>query len=134
MEAALRYELVQAIPELNNRVFPTNAPEGAEKPYLVYARISTDKERTLDGYTGGETLSFMFSVMAIKYSDMTKTRKQVEELLTGMLKREIGDVDKFYIEDLIINKIEEQYEHELKVNRGIIDFTIYYRKDDENGS
>jgi len=42
-----------------------------------------------------------------------------------MAQREIGSVAKFYIEDIDINNIDEQYEHELGVNRGIIDFTIY---------
>ena len=68
----------------------------------------------------------MFSIMATKYSDMVKVRKQVEELLEGMPQREIGNTTKFFIEDLSINNITEQYEHELGVNRGIIDFTIYY--------
>ena len=126
METALRYELIQAIPALNNQIFPTNAPEGSQGPYLVYARINTRKTKTLEGYTNKESLSYMFSIMATKYSDMVKVRKQVEELLEGMPQREIGNTTKFFIEDLSINNITEQYEHELGVNRGIIDFTIYY--------
>lgn len=133
METALRYELVRSIPELKDQTFPTNAPEDAEKPYLVYARVRTNKEKNLDGYTGEETLSYMFSVMAKKYGDMAEIRKQVEELLISMVKREIGNIDKYYIEDLTINNIEEQYEHQLKVNRGIIDFTIYFKGVKENG-
>lgn len=125
METALRYELIQAIPELNNKIYPTNAPEGALGPYLVYARINTDKVKTLEGYTDKEAISYMFSVMAVKYSDMVRVRKQVEGLLIGMIKREIGSTTKFFIEDININNIDEQYEHELGVNRGIIDFTIY---------
>ena len=38
----------------------------------------------------------------------------------------IGDDVTFYVEDLDINRIAEQYEHQLGVNRGIIDFTIYF--------
>ncbi len=126
METALRYELVQAIPELNNQVYPTNAPEGAAGPYLVCARISTKNTKTLEGYTDKEAISYMFSIMAVKYADMVRVRKQVKELLVGMAQREIGSTTKFYIEDININNIDEQYEHELGVNRGIIDFTIYY--------
>lgn len=126
METALRYEININIPDLLNKIYPTNAPEGATGPYLVYARINTDKEKTLEGYTGDQALSYMFSIMATKYSDMVRVRKQVEELLEGIPKREIGNTIKFYIEDLDINNIDEQYEHELGVNRGIIDFTIYF--------
>lgn len=43
METALRYELIKAIPDLKDNIFPTNAPEGSKGPYLVCARISTKK-------------------------------------------------------------------------------------------
>lgn len=135
METALRYELETKIDELKpiiddgeeiGFVFPTNAPEGATKSYLVYVRITTKKVKTLEGYTGNEALSYMFSIMATRYEEMTSLRKKVENLLLSLPGKEIGDTDKIYIEDLDINNIDEQYEHELKVNRGIIDFTIYF--------
>jgi len=126
METAIRYELTQAIPELSNSINPTNAPEGVTKPYLVYARITTRKTKTLEGYTNKQALSYMLSIMAVKYADMVRIRKQVEEMLIEMPRKEIGNTTKFFIEDLDINNIDEQYEHQLKVNRGIIDFTIYY--------
>lgn len=126
METALRYELNTNILDIKDKIYPTNAPEGATGPYLVYARISTKPIKTLEGYTNNEAISYMFSVMAVKYSEMVRIRKQVEALLKGMIKQEIGNETKFFIEDLNINNIDEQYEHELKVNRGIIDFTIYF--------
>ena len=36
MEVALRNKLIQEIPELENQIYPTNAPETYKKPYLVY--------------------------------------------------------------------------------------------------
>jgi len=126
METALRYEINTNIPELKDRIYPTNAPEGSKGPYLVYARITTRKTKTLEGYTSKQALSYMFSIMTKKYADMVRVRKQVEELLEGMPHREIGNTTKIFIEDIDINNITEQYEHELGVNRGIIDFTIYY--------
>lgn len=127
MEIALRYEL-NKITEIKDKIYPTNAPEGATGPYLVYARINTDKVKTLEGYTNKQALSYMFSIMAVKYSDMVRVRKQVEDLLLSLPQTEIGNTTKFFIEDLSINNITEQYEHELGVNRGIIDFTIYFRR------
>jgi hypothetical protein len=125
METALRYELIKAIPELENQIYPTNAPEGATKPYLVYARITTNKLKTLEGYTGKEHISYMFSIMATRYSDMKSLTKQVEDFLMQLPGKAIG-TQQIYIEDININNVAEQYEHELKVNRGIIDFTIYF--------
>ena len=126
MEAALRNKLIQEIPELENQIYPTNAPETYKKPYLVYTRISTEKIKTLEGFTGKEYLSFMFSVMATKYGDMKELTKKIENLLESLPNSELGS---FFIEDLDINNIHEVYEHELKVNRGIIDFTIYFKEE-----
>ena len=125
METALRYELIKAIPELTNQIYPTNAPEGVLKPYLVYARINTNKIKTLEGYTNKQALSYMFSIMATRYSDMKSLTKKVEDLLISLTQKKIG-TQNLYIEDIDINNIDEAWENELKVNRGIIDFTIYY--------
>ncbi len=123
MERALRTALITAVPELTNSIYPTNAPETATRPYLVYTRISTDKVKTLEGYTDKESLSFLFSIMATEYSAMKSLTDKVEAFLIALPKTTIGT---FYIEDLEINNISETYEFELGVNRGIIDFTIYY--------
>lgn len=125
MEAALRNKLIQEIPELENQIYPTNAPETCKKPYIVYTRISTEKIKTLEGFMGKEYLSFMFSVMATKYGDMKELTKKIENLLESLPNSELGG---FFIEDIDINNVHEVYEHELKVNRGIIDFTIYFKE------
>ena len=126
IEEALRYEIMQAVPELTDEIYPTNAPETCIKPYLVYTRIKTDKTKTLEGYANLQALSFMFSVHATKYKDMTAIRGKAENLLLGMPKRSIGKDEEIPIEDVDINNITETWEPNLKVNRGIVDFTIYF--------
>lgn len=128
METALRYEIEKAIPDLKDNIFPTNAPEGSKGPYLVYARISTKKTKTLEGIQNKEHLSFMFSIMATRYGDMVKIRNKVEELLLSLPGKYIGEDGSIFVEDIDINNVTEVYEHELKVNRGIIDFTIYFEE------
>jgi hypothetical protein len=126
VEIELRYELIQAIPELANSIYPTNAPEGVTRPYLVYARINTNKVKTLAGYTDKQNLSYMFSVMAPKYGDMVAVRDKVENVLLSLPQRYVGDGGSIFVEDLTINNIDERWESELGVNRGIIDFTLYF--------
>ena len=125
MEVALRNLIENNIPELQNEIYPTNAPEGHDKPYLVYTRITTKKIKTLEGYTNKEYLSFMFSIMATRYGDMKRITKKVEKLLISLPQKQLYGL---YVEDLDINNVHEKYEHELKVNRGIIDFTIYFEE------
>ena len=126
METALRYEIEKSIPELKNNIYPTHAPEDSKGPYLVYTRIKTKRIKTLEGYTDKQALSYMLSVMVKRYEHMKELREEVEKLLLSFTQKEIGNKKKFYIEDIDINNIDEQYEHQLGVNRGIIDFTIYF--------
>lgn len=125
MEVALRNLIENNISELQNEIYPTNAPEGHTKPYLVYTRISTKKIKTLEGIQNKEYLSFMFSIMANRYGEMKELTKKVEKMLISLPQKQL---DGFFIEDIDINNIHEVYEHELKVNRGIIDFTIYFEE------
>ncbi len=125
IEQALRYEIIQAVPELTDELYPTHAPETYKKPYLVYIRTKTDITKVLDGYTGKQALSFMWSVMTARYADMVTIRSKLEELLKDMPKRRIGANGDAYIEDITIDDINETYEFNLGVNRGIIIFTIY---------
>lgn len=124
MEKALVYELERRIPELTGQIYPTNAPETSTRPYLVYMRRETDKVKTLEGYTNKQALTFMFSIMATKYGEMKSLAKKVEGFLVSLPRTAIGE-ENINVEDITINDINEKYEHELKVNRGIIDFTIY---------
>lgn len=123
MEIALRNLIKTNISELESEIYPTNAPEGHTRPYLVYTRITTRKTKTLEGYSSKQSLSFMFSIMATRYGKMKELTKKVESLLISLPGNEL---EEFYIEDLDINNIHETYEHNLKLNRGIIDFTIYF--------
>lgn len=126
IERALIYELERAIPELKGQTYPTNAPKESKRPYLVYYRHRTLIQRTLDGDTGAEEAAFMFSIMAAKYEDMTALRQRIRELLATFPGRGIGKNGAVHIEDLTVDGINETYEFELKMHRGIIDFTIYY--------
>ena len=126
MEKALRYELINVIPALTGVIYPTNAPETATKPYLVYARINTDPYKTLDGTGSDGALSYMFSIMATEYADMKVLAEQVKAFLIALPLKTIGATDNIYVEDLTLNNFSETYEFELGINRGIIDFTIYY--------
>ena len=125
IEKALRYELIRAIPELSGEIYPTNAPKSATKPHLVYYRADTDRNKTLDGYTDAKALRFYFSIMAVRYDDMKPIADKVENLLIKMAGLHIGKDMDTYVEDITIHNIEEGFENNLKINRGIIDFTIY---------
>lgn len=126
MEQALRYEL-NKIPEINNKIFPTNAPEGETAPYLVYI-VSKRPLKTLEGTTKDRETNIMLNVFCNSYSEMKSLNKKVEDLIITFPLRSIGDNGP-YIEDLTMDESSEAYESELQLQRGIIPFTICYKEE-----
>ena len=56
-------------------VWPLSAPEGLAPPYLVYRRVSTERERTTRGVAGGPLGTFEVEV----YSDGYLPAKDISE-------------------------------------------------------
>lgn len=131
MEKALIFELENRIAELNKNIFPTNAPEGYKKPCLVYYRDGTNDGKTLDGFISNSDLTLMFSIMDISYENMKNITNKVENLLKSLLRTEIGQTKRYFVEDLEILDIKETWEPLLKTNRGIIYFKIYLRESED---
>lgn len=126
IEKALRYEL-NKINELKNKIFPTNAPEGQKSPYLVY--ITSNKPlRDLDGVTEEKECNVMFNILSSSYSEMKDIVKKVEDIIYKFPLRTIGE-NNIYIQDINNIDISEKYEEQLKLKRGIIAFTIYYKEE-----
>lgn len=125
MEKALRYELSK-IPELKNKIFPTNAPKDMKSPYLVYV-IRKSLGKDLNGITKDRKSYVLLNILCDSYSQMKDLTKKVESLIITFPLRSIGE-NSLYIEDLTLDEIGEVYEKELDLERGIIPFTIYYKE------
>lgn len=126
IEKALRYEL-NKISELENRIFPTNAPEGQKPPYLVYI-TSKKTAKDLDGVTKDRECYVMLNTLCNSYSQMKYIVKKIEDIVINLPLRNIGE-DNLYIQDIDITDISEIYEEQLKLQRGIIAFTVYYKEE-----
>ncbi|MCR1822000.1 hypothetical protein [Terrisporobacter muris] len=126
IEQALRYEL-NKINELENKIFPTNAPEGQKAPYLVY--ISNNKYlKDLDGVTKDRECYLILNVLCNSYSEMKNITKKIENIINKFPLTRIGK-ENLYIQDITLSDISESYEEQLKLQRGIIPFTIYYKEE-----
>ena len=126
IEKALRYEL-NKVSELENKIFPMNAPEGQKPPYLVY--ITSKKTlKDLDGVTKDRECYVMLNILCNSYLQMKYILKKIEDIVVNLPLRNIAE-DSLYIQDIDITDISETYEEQLKLQRGIIAFTVYYKEE-----
>lgn len=126
MEKALRKEL-NDIAEINNKIFPTNAPQGKTAPYLVYVTESTPL-KDLNGTKANIDSYVLLNVLCGSYSEMKELTEKVKKLVNTFPFRRIG-IGGPYIEDLTVETTTETYENELELYRGIIPFKISYMEE-----
>ena len=126
IEKALRYEL-NKVSGLENRIFPMNASEGQKPPYLVYI-TSKRPLKDLDGVTENKECYLILNVLCSSYSQMKDIAKKIEDIITKFPLRTIGE-ENLYIQDIDLSDITENYEEQLKLHRGIIPFTVYYKEE-----
>lgn len=126
IEKALRYELNKVI-GLENKIFPMNAPEGQKAPYLVY--ITRKKPlKDLDGVTENKECYLILNILCSSYLEMKDITKKIEDIIIKFPLKSIGEGN-LYIQDIDITDISESYEEQLKLHRGIITFTVYYKEE-----
>ena len=126
IEKALRYEL-NKVSELENKIFPMNAPEGKKPPYLVY--ITRKKPlKDLDGVTEDRECYLILNILCSSYLEMKDITKKIEDIIIKFPLKSIGK-ENLYIQDIDITDISESYEEQLKLHRGIITFTVYYKEE-----
>lgn len=125
IEKALRYEL-NKVSELENKIFPMNAPEGQKPPYLVYI-TRKNPLKDLDGVTEDRECYLILNILCSSYSQMKDITKKIENIIIKFPLKSIGK-ENLYIQDIDITDISESYEEQLKLHRGIITFTVYYKE------
>lgn len=130
MDKALRYEINKNIPVIVNKIYPTNAPEGKEAPYLVYIRDAFKQTKDLDGFKKRYEVTYLLNVFGNSYIEMEPLTEQVKNLVISFIDKEIGQ-DGIFVEDVKLNNVTSTYEYELKLYRGIIDATFIFVKNEK---
>lgn len=125
MERALKYELSK-IQDIQEKIFPLHAPEGMNSPYLCYS-IKRNVIKDLNGPTGDIQCNIMLNILCETYEKMKEVTKKVEELINTFQFRKLAWGP--YVEEISIDIIDEAFEYELKLNRGIIIFKMFYKEE-----
>lgn len=126
IEKALRYEL-NKVSELQNKIFPMNAPEGQKPPYLVYI-TRKNHLKDLDGVTEDRECYLILNILCSSYFEMKDITKKIEDIIIKFPLKSTGK-ENLYIQDIDITDISESYEEQLKLHRGIITFKVYYKEE-----
>lgn len=107
-EQALRAELM-TITNLQNKVFPLNAPEGTSTPFLIYQKVNMAIIKTMDGTSYTRNALYEIDLIAKSYSELQSLMVSVKNKLISFQGRTIG-TNGSYIQNVTIENIVELYE------------------------
>jgi len=88
-EEALCAEL-KTISGLEQKVFPQNAEENTEAPFVVYISSGGELIQTLDGYTDLTELSFEVNIVARTYEELKSYVQAISNKIRSFFGRNIG--------------------------------------------
>ena len=123
-EEALTAEL-EAITGLTDRVFPLNATEGLEPPFIVYISNNGEEIMDLGGFSGMYELNAEIHVVAEDYEELKSLEKQVLDKVKSFWGRSIGDGGPL-IKSITLTEPIESHENELGYDRVIFDMRVRF--------
>jgi len=123
-EQALTAELSK-VAGLNEKIFPTIAPQDLKAPYLVYSLGKNERTQTLSGYDGLVKSEYQIDIFHSTYADLKSLKKLVIQSLKSFDLRVLGTLGPFIQDSTIINDFET-YESAVKLHKGIIEFNVSY--------
>lgn len=124
-EQALRAELI-AIPGLDTKVFPVNAPEVTAAPYATYESSDLAEIKTHEGFSDTGTLECTVDVFGNTYGEMKTVSRATKEKIKTFLGRTMGTGGP-YIQNLTFDDLlPEMYEPNVDLYRKSITFTVFY--------
>lgn len=112
---------------LLNRVFPLQAKQNQEVPYVVYERIQTERERTLSGYPGLVTVYFQLDVYEKAYTNLKTVSANIVTKLKTIEGTTLGT---YFIQLLNIENESEAVEDDKDVKwyRTTFEISISYNE------
>lgn len=126
-ETALRMEL-KTITDVQNRIFPLDAPKKTASPYIVYLSSEGQKTYTItNGYLADKIVEGEINIIADRYAVMKQVTRKVISLLTSMSQRVIG-ADGPHVDEMTYEKPVELYEAEPALFRCVVEFKAYFKE------
>lgn len=121
-EESLVYEL-SSISAINNKIYPLNAKEGTNPPFLVYVSSQGERTQTLTGYVDSLEISCDIHIIAESYQDLKSLADAVLTKLQSFFGRSIG-LNGPYIKSFIYSEPIEGYSDELNYHRSAFDIRV----------
>jgi hypothetical protein len=124
-EEALVYELSN-IAELDNKIFPLNATEGTEPPFLVYVSSEGEQLQSLNGYIDeARDVTCEIYIIAETYGQLKPLVKVVIAKLQSFYGRPIG-IDGVTIKSFSYTQPIEAHQDELGYEICSFDIRVRY--------
>lgn len=123
-EEVLRAEL-SLIDSLTDKVFPLNATEGTEAPYIIYVSSEGLFDKSFEGYLNSKEVNCEINILVSNYSNLKALSKLVIAKIISFQGRIIGQNGPL-IKNVTYEISPEIYEKEVSLYRSVIDLKVKF--------
>lgn len=126
-------ELDAAMPEIEGKVFPVNAPSTeahgniVQAPYVIFNSTPGLKGKSLSGFHSDKTVEIELNIIGKNYPNMKNISGQVIDTIISFEQRRIGTSGPF-IQEVSYEMPTEHFEAEPKLYRCNVIFTFYFNE------
>ena len=99
---------------VSNRVYAVKAPQGVDKPYIVYSKVSNQREYSHDGFADLSRARMQVSCYADSYGSAKQVAEEVISTLEG-----------WENVSFLVNE-QDLYEEDTGIYHVPVDFFIWY--------
>jgi hypothetical protein len=124
-EEALCAEL-KTISGLEQKVFPQNAEENTEAPFVVYISSGGEQVQTLDGYTDLTELSFEVNVVAKSYEQLKSFVQAISNKIQSFFGRTIGGSNGIYIKSVSFTEPNEDFQENQSYHKSTFNVRVRF--------
>jgi len=116
-------EQLNTIPDILDKIYPLNAEEGIEAPYIVYLQAGGNEYKSFDGYSGLKKVLFEFNILHNSYTEMKYLTKTVVDKIIDLEETVINGLE---IQGITLEEPVELFEKEIELYRSIITIRATY--------
>lgn len=129
IEVALMEEL-NNIESIKDNIYPINAYEGVNYPYLTYQVENDGPTQFLSGgYTSSRELDINYDLYCESYQELKEEEMKIADLLRDLWNCYIGSSNSFFIQSIKVRGPRELYEHEVDCYRANFEVSLTYKKE-----
>lgn len=105
---------------VGTRIYSSELPQKPTYPALIYERVDSERDFTMEGPSGFVESTFQIRVYAESYQEAKDLSNKTRQALNGLSEIVLG----VRIHAIFLQSDSDEFDDDLEINSAILDFTV----------